>query len=62
MVCVVENFNFFSFCKVLTSFHQKSRVFFKGCGGTFFAKKGSPQSLIKSLTDYNIGQTLRDEE
>ena len=24
MVCVVENFNFFSFCKVLTSFHKKS--------------------------------------
>ena len=23
MVCVVENFNFFSFCKVLTSFREK---------------------------------------
>ena len=26
IVCVVEKFNFFFFCKAMTSFHQKSRV------------------------------------
>ena len=36
--------------------------FLEGGGGTLFAKKVPPQSLIKSLTDYNIGQILRGEE
>ena len=47
MICVVENLNLFSLCKVLTSFPVLCECFLGGVRGTLFAKKVPPQSLIK---------------
>ena len=63
MICVVENLNLFSLCKVLTSFPCFMRVLLGRGAGDLFREKGSPAIFLKLLfAKYNsqVGVELQD--